>query len=863
MPSTTDVLDFSTNLPYPAVQPSPDTFDSLTTFSLLTLNHRSSAPFVGTGNGLLAEYYTGRNFDTFKFQRTDATVNFDWGAGSPDISIEVNDFTVRWRGKVQAQYSEVYTFYTQSDDGVRLWVNGQEIIDKWLDQPITEHQGTIVLQAGQLYDIQLEYYERGGDAVSKLMWSSQSQAKEIIPQSQLYSCGHPLLVEFVNGLRGDYFNGMNFETLQVSRTDAIVDFNWGTQAPAPSVQADQFSVRWTGYIEPTQSDIYTFYTWTDDGVRLWVNHQLIIDNWTNHPPTEDQGAIALQAGQKYEIKLEYFENAIGAVAQLLWSTPTLPKQVIPNSQLFSRPLPDAGNPALIPLPGEQPVEIGTPLPIYGNKTTIGVNLSGVNDWSTQWPFVDVFKSSRPWISQRQGAGWGQGGELNLTPDGWIASLEPGQHAETVILNNAYFPGGNYTLFYEGEGKLEFAFNNARIIEHTPGKMIVDVTPDGEGVFLRITETNPNNPLRNIRFVMPGFEDTYETQPFHPLFLERIEKFGTLRFMDWGGTNNSNQMHWTDRATPHISTQAGEKGVALEYMIQLANTLKINPWFTIPAKATDDYVRQFATMVRDRLDPSLKAYVEYSNEVWNTMFTQTGYATQQGLERGLDENGFTAAIRFYSERAVEIFKIWEDVFGASMSDRVVRVLAGQAANPWTGEEMMRWKNAYKYTDAYAIAPYFDGFGDSDHDGWSDLNDPDLVDQTMNMTVDQIIDNLLYEIPTEIKRILDSNYNIATRRFGLDLLAYEGGTHLTSYQFSPDKQPTMTKLFIAVNSHERMRDVYREYLRQWQSSGGALFNQFVDVAISSKWGHWGALEYQNQDITSAPKYLGLMDFIDSLA
>jgi len=299
------------------------------------------------------------------------------------------------------------------------------------------------------------------------------------------------------------------------------------------------------------------------------------------------------------------------------------------------------------------------------------------------------------------------------------------------------------------------------------------------------------------------------------------------------------------------------------MIQLANTLKINPWFTIPAKATDDYVRQFATMVRDRLDPSLTAHIEYSNEVWNAMFTQTGYATQQGLERGLDGNGFTAAIRYYSERAVEIFKIWESVFGDSLSNRVVRVLAGQAANPWTGEEMMRWKDAYKYADAYAIAPYFDGFGDADQDGWSDINDPDFVDRTIHMTVDQIINNILYEIPTEIKRILDSNYTIATERFGLDLLAYEGGPHLTSYQFSPDKQPQMTELFIAVNSNARMRDVYREYLRQWQSSGGALFNQFVDVAISSKWGHWGALEYQNQDINTAPKYLGLMDFINSLA
>lgn len=95
-------------------------------------------------------------------------------------------FSVRWVGQVRPRYSETYTFYTQSDDGVRLWVNGTLIIDSWVNQSLTERKGTIALEAGKLYAIKLEYFEYNGNAVVKLLWSSARQVKEIVPQSQLF-----------------------------------------------------------------------------------------------------------------------------------------------------------------------------------------------------------------------------------------------------------------------------------------------------------------------------------------------------------------------------------------------------------------------------------------------------------------------------------------------------------------------------------------------------------------------------------------------------------------------------------------------------------------------------------------------------
>ena len=146
-----------------------------------------NGPVLGQGNGLKGEYYNNIDFTDLALERTDARVNFDWGEGSPNSRIGNDTFSVRWSGRIEPLYSETYTFQTTSDDGVRLWVNDQLIIDEFQDQPPTSFTGSISLNAGQQYDIRLEYYENLGGAVSQLAWSSASQAFQIVPRSQLYS----------------------------------------------------------------------------------------------------------------------------------------------------------------------------------------------------------------------------------------------------------------------------------------------------------------------------------------------------------------------------------------------------------------------------------------------------------------------------------------------------------------------------------------------------------------------------------------------------------------------------------------------------------------------------------------------------
>ncbi|TND00220.1 MAG: PA14 domain-containing protein, partial [Gammaproteobacteria bacterium] len=138
------------------------------------------------GDGLKADYYDGMNFNAFAFTRVDPSVNFDWGSGSPNATLLGNDtYSIRWSGQIQPNYSEAYTFYTTTDDGVRLWINDVLLIDKWIDQAPKEWLGSISLVAGQKYNIKMEYYENAGGAVAKLEWASASQARGVVPPGNL------------------------------------------------------------------------------------------------------------------------------------------------------------------------------------------------------------------------------------------------------------------------------------------------------------------------------------------------------------------------------------------------------------------------------------------------------------------------------------------------------------------------------------------------------------------------------------------------------------------------------------------------------------------------------------------------------
>lgn len=142
-------------------------------------------PPVGDGTGLRGDYYDNSDFTGTRVRRVDPTVNFDWGGGAPDLLIGADSFSVRWTGSVQPRFSETYTFYTVSDDGIRLWVNNTLLVDDWTDHGPTETRTHYIAGRAALQHSDGDV-QNGGGAVAKLLWSSPTVLKETIPSTQLY-----------------------------------------------------------------------------------------------------------------------------------------------------------------------------------------------------------------------------------------------------------------------------------------------------------------------------------------------------------------------------------------------------------------------------------------------------------------------------------------------------------------------------------------------------------------------------------------------------------------------------------------------------------------------------------------------------
>ncbi len=478
------------------------------------------------------------------------------------------------------------------------------------------------------------------------------------------------------------------------------------------------------------------------------------------------------------------------------------------------------------------------------SSAAGVNLAPHTYYSPSWVFVDVFKHAAPWWAQSTTSStWSTGLPLDQDADGWIRSLSPGQAAGTLIYQNTggRYPGGRYIATYDGDGELQFGFD-ARIASSQPGRIEIDVSPSDNGIYVKLVRTNPANYLRNLRITEARFEN--HGSAFHPRFLNTSKVFSVQRFMDWQRTNDSPIRSWGQRTTGTSHTQAGDAGVALEYMIDLCNELGVDGWFCVPHLADDFYVQQFASLLRDRLDPGLRAYIEYSNEVWNSQFVQCGYAQQEGLRRNLSGDPVLAGMRFYAQRSSEIHTICTRVFAGS--SRLVRVLASQNANPWIGEQIMDWNNAAQTADALAVAPYFGGF----------LGNPSTTWTVTGKTVPEVLVDAYLDVTDVMGRAQENADNAAAR--GLSLIAYEGGQHLVGFG-GAQNDPVLTQLFVAANRHPHMGLLQRYFYDKWRQAGGGLMVAYNSTSPYTKWGSWGLTEAMDQDPLRAPKMWAVLDYI----
>ncbi|MER3590395.1 MAG: type 1 secretion target domain protein, partial [Mastigocladus sp. ERB_26_1] len=330
----------------------------------------------------------------------------------------------------------------------------------------------------------------------------------------------------------------------------------------------------------------------------------------------------------------------------------------------------------------------------------------------------------------------------------------------------------------------------------PGRDVINVTPSSQGISLSLTETDPKgtgNYLRNIRLVPEAEEKNYQTQVFNPTFVHKTDNYSTLRFMDWMGTNNSKQSDWQNRPTVDSSTYTYfNKGVPVEVMVDLANRTGANAWFNMPHQASDEYMANFAKVVKEKLNPNLKVYVEYSNEVWNGVFGKHQWAQEQGQKLGGDWTDW------HSRRTEQMGDIWDKAFGND-SDRVVTVLGAQNGNLQLTDQLIQKVKAYdpnSTVDAIGIAPYLGIFVTPNKQDWT-LAESEVESWTKDSDggLNKVFDYLnKTELPKQLDNI--SKHSEQAKKYGLDLVGYEGGQHLTGLSGSENNQ-AITDLFIKAN------------------------------------------------------------------
>jgi len=227
--------------------------------------------------------------------RYDDGINFNWGAGSPASGVPADNFSVRW---VRDEWfaGGTYRFKLLSDDGVRLWVGDQLVVDEWRDRWAEPIYVDRYIPTGN-YRVRVEYYDRYGDATISVGWS-----------------------RVVGGAawHGEYFDNCELKGWPVlERDDRAIDFEWGDGSPDPALPSDNFSVRWTRTLG-FDAGSYRFLTSTDDGVRVWVDGGLVVDAWIDQKQLNTHtGEVYLAAGQ-HTLVVEYYEHGGGASAHVWW-----------------------------------------------------------------------------------------------------------------------------------------------------------------------------------------------------------------------------------------------------------------------------------------------------------------------------------------------------------------------------------------------------------------------------------------------------------------------------------------------------------------------------------------------------------------
>jgi hypothetical protein len=476
------------------------------------------------------------------------------------------------------------------------------------------------------------------------------------------------------------------------------------------------------------------------------------------------------------------------------------------------------------------------------KMQIACNLWFLSDWATDLPFVDAMKSCRPWKTMDADKPLDYcdtNAEVPMDENGYPLEIpysdgkRPPQRVLTITLVSLpkeMYPNGKFTLLFEGKGELRLGWDGGnKSVEGKGGttkyEFDVNITgPASKGLIVDMPRSEKGDHIRNIRLIMPGFLDTYEKQPFHPLFLEMVKPFCSLRLLDWIVPYDVKKVKWSKRTKKDAFSQAG--GVAYEYMIELCNTLNQDPWITVPYMADAEYQRELAKLIHAQLKPGLKVYVEWSDEMWNG-FQPVSYNYSAGMASRvlkLDSDWEKGNFKYNVYASLQMFKIFDDVFKndrkryvktlSVQPGKVAKITLEALSDPKINPDGVK-------IDAAAVGPYF---------GFVDAGKTEEV----------------------LKQIAASAVEEVAKMKELRQLADEAGVDLTSYEAGSATGNT------AASRHPEMYYIYRDFL-DGIAPYVTMFNQYT---VCGRGGKWGAKEYLTQPLAETPKYRALVDYINGV-
>jgi hypothetical protein len=488
----------------------------------------------------------------------------------------------------------------------------------------------------------------------------------------------------------------------------------------------------------------------------------------------------------------------------------------------------------------------TAFPAVTRPVSIGTNVDAISYFSTLGPFHDLAAEFNRWGSLAKPSD----PETNTAP--LNADNYPLADAAAITFATGY-PTGDYAVSYRGTGTVSFAkyghdADGNRVIEELPftpalggdgamhGTVHLEIPATIEQWYfvLRITGVDAQDPVHDVHVLSPD-SNPDPNNPFRPIFLQKLAAFdGPLRMMGWGQTNWNSWVNWSDRTTPSHFSYYANAGIPYEYYPVLANLLHKDLWINIPHQASTPFIDAFAKLIRDNLDPSLKVYVEYSNETWNSTFSNNpanlGQYTFLNARAAVD--GLTQAQEM-GKQTLRVAEEFLTTFGATRYASQVRTILGgfivdgnrsQQALDWIKNQIAITHPGHRvneYISGLAVAPYVGNEGDM-----ASINNVDLTLDALFAWMNNFVD-------TTLDAWLKLNHQVADQ-YEITMEAYEGGHHLQALA-----APETADVKLAAQTDPRMGDFYRHLIQKWITDGGNTFGNFTLASKYTPAGYWGML------------------------